>query len=330
MITLIHPSYATAFLRTLAGAKAGSTQQDDSGFSPFAYRIENGAAIIPLQGVLISDFAVGWGFTSYEILRAQLMRAANDPKVARVVLAINSPGGEVAGLDGAAATIENLIGQKPVTAHVQGVAASAAYWLASQCHEIVVSQLSEVGSIGCVFIHVDHSQFFESAGFKVSLIASGRHKLDANAYEALSSGARADIQARVDSLRDDFAREVGAGRGERFSYADALATEAKIFSAPEAVKSGLADRLGTLDDVLGEEGKAGARLAMAHRRAAKSGNPKMAAAGLEPWSNVIARMNGQAAPRPPQQEAAGRHDNNGKPWGQVISGLRERKISENP
>jgi len=219
-----------------------------------SYRVENGAAIIPVRGVLVTDGAfVGgrWGVTSYEGLRAELRRAAEDPKVSKIVLAINSPGGMVAGIDSAAAAIGAARARKPVVAMVEGMAASGGYWLAAQAHEIVVSPLSEVGSIGVIATHVDASAALAGAGLDVSLIHSGAHKVDGNPFEPLPDNVRADMQADVDRLRNAFAAAIAAGRGARLSADAALATEAQVYPAAEAVRIGLADRVGTLEDVLG-------------------------------------------------------------------------------
>ncbi|MCW2319192.1 signal peptide peptidase SppA [Rhodoblastus acidophilus] len=221
------------------------------------YRVDNGAAIIPLRGSLITDGPfIGsiWGITSYEGFRAEMRRAAADPKVSRIVLAVNSPGGMVAGIDNAAAAIADAKAAKPVVAMVEGMAASAAYWLASQADEIVLSPLSEVGSIGVVAMHVDMSGYLEKAGVSVSLIHAGRHKVDGNPYEPLSEATRADIQADIDRLRLEFANAVGAGRGARFDAAKAMSTEARMFDAQTAVKEGLADRIGSLDSILSLSG----------------------------------------------------------------------------
>jgi len=255
---LVHEAHIGSLIAAVAAPRADTTMRGEPDPSNYwGYRVDSGVAIIPMRGALITDgpfIGSMWGATSYEGLRAELRRAADDPKVERIVLAINSPGGMVAGIDGAAAAINDAKAKKPVIAVVEGMAASAAYWLASQADEIVMTPLSEVGSIGVVSMHVDMSAALERAGIDVSLIHSGRYKVDGNPYEPLSEATRADMQAETDRLRLEFARAVAAGRGEKFGADVALATEARMFAASDAVEKGMADKVGSIDSVIPNRG----------------------------------------------------------------------------
>lgn len=255
---LVHEAHLGSLIAAVAAPRADTTIRGDADPSNFwGYRVDSGTAIIPMRGALITDgpfIGSRWGATSYEGLRSELRRAAEDPKVERIVLAINSPGGMVAGVDGAAAAINDAKSRKPVLAVVEGMAASAAYWLASQASEIIMTPLSEVGSIGVVSMHVDISAALEKAGIDVSLIHSGRYKVDGNPYEPLSDATRADLQAETDRLRLEFARAVAAGRGDKFGSDVALATEARMFAASEAVEKGMADKVGSIDSVISNRG----------------------------------------------------------------------------
>ena len=93
-------------------------------------------------------------------------------------------------------------------------------------------------------IHIDQSKALEKAGVAVSIISSGRHKADGSPLSALSDDVRSKAQARVDATRQAFAEAVGSYRGTRMSAAQALATEADIFTGAEAVALGLADAVG--------------------------------------------------------------------------------------
>lgn len=224
------------------------------------YRIDQGAAIIPMRGALITDGPMlpsPWGFATYEGLRAEIKRAAADPKVSTIVLAVNTPGGMVAGLDTAIDAIRAARQKKPVIAMVEGICASAGYWLAAQADEIVMSPMSEAGSIGIVAMHVDVSGAMEKAGYSIELIAAGAHKIEGSPYAALSDDARAEIKAEVEAKRQTFAADVGQGRGARFTAAAALATEAKMYDAKTAVTMGLADRIGSLDSIIASSARNG-------------------------------------------------------------------------
>ena len=216
------------------------------------YRIENGAAIIPITATLVNRG--GWigaqsGLVSYEGLAAQVREALDDDDVERIVLDIDSPGGM---MDGALLLAEQLSDarqQKPLTAVVNDLAASAGYLLAAQADEIVISPTSRVGSIGVIYIHAEYSRALEQSGIGVSIIAAGAHKADGNPYEPLPDDVRADIQRSVDRAWELFIEAVHAGRPS-LSPAAMRAMEARVYEGQEAIEAGLADRIGKLEDVI--------------------------------------------------------------------------------
>jgi signal peptide peptidase SppA len=135
--------------------------------------------------------------------------------------------------------------QTPVTAIANTLAGSAAYWLASQADEVVVSPSGFVGSIGVFARHVDESAALAQEGLKVTLISAGDYKVEGNPYEPLSDEAQAAIQALVNETYDAFVNDVAAGRN--VSAGDVLAGfgQGRMFSAQGAVAAGLADRVDT-------------------------------------------------------------------------------------
>ena len=236
----------TAPLPARAGILTNGLAQSwqKSGRSP--YPVIDGIAVIEIAGVLIHRG--GWigassGQTSYEGLAAQIDAAAEDPAVRGVALEIDSFGGEVAGVFDLADRIRALRRDKPVRAFVAEHAFSAGYALASQAERIVLPRTGAVGSIGVVVMHADLSGQLDRDGVRVTLIRSGRHKVDGNPYEPLPAEVRDDIQREIDVLRFLFAETVAAGRAGRLSDADALATEAGTFRGADAVAAGLADEV---------------------------------------------------------------------------------------
>lgn len=263
---MIHPDKAAIILQVLSGripisgvaAPAGpladrfrgSHQREDGwGMS----RVENGVAIIPIIGSLVNRGA--WigshsGMTSYEGLGAQIREARSDPEVRAIVLDIDSPGGEATGMMRLADDIRAASAEMPVIAVVNDMAASAAYGLASAAREIVVSRTSIVGSIGVVWVHSDHSGQLDKAGIAVTIIHAGAHKVDGHPFGPLSKDVAASFQAEINEFYDLFIETVVEGRGSRLSAEAARATEARVFLGNEAITLGLADKIGSLDEVL--------------------------------------------------------------------------------
>jgi capsid assembly protease len=92
-------------------------------------------------------------------------------------------------------------------------------------------------------MHADMSGQLDQEGLRVTLIHSGRHKVDGNPYEPLPANVRDDIQREIDVLRFLFAETAAAGRAGRLSQEAALATEAATFRGVDAVAAGLADEV---------------------------------------------------------------------------------------
>lgn len=233
---------APARASILAGNLAERLQQH--GDAP--YPVVDGIAVIEIAGVLIHRG--GWigqssGQTSYEGIAAQIEAAAGDPAVHGLALEIDSFGGEVAGVFDLADRIRAIRGAKPVWAFVAEHAFSAGYALASQADRILLPRTGALGSIGVVVLHADMSGQLDQDGVRVTLVHSGRHKVDGNPYEPLPAGVRDDIQREIDVLRFLFAETVAAGRAGRLSQDAALATEAATFRGADAVAAGLADEV---------------------------------------------------------------------------------------
>jgi signal peptide peptidase SppA len=273
---LITPDKAAVILSVLAGRlgvldveasrfvgddtardETGTVLRDDDGYPrqlPYR-RTASGVGIVTVTGSLVNRGAwVGArsGLTSYEGVRHQIQSAAADPQVRSIILDLHSPGGEAVGAFETAAVVREAARSKPVTAVVNGMAASAAYAIASGAAEIVATESGVVGSIGVVLLHADYSRALEAEGIAPTLIFAGAHKVDGNPFEPLSAAVRSDLQAEVDAIYGQFLRTVASGRGGRLTADAARATEARTFIGADAVAAGLADRVGSFEDVLAD------------------------------------------------------------------------------
>ena len=240
--------------------------------------VQRGAvAVIPIYGVLTHRtemIDVSTPSQSTAALARDIKTAAADPAVSQIVLEIDSPGGSVYGTTELGDTIAAVAAEKPVTAMVNLQAASAAYWIASQSSEIVVSPSGEVGSIGVYAAHEDVSRFMEAKGITTTFVSAGKYKVEGNPFEPLGTEARAAIQARVDDFYSQFVRAVANGRKTTQTAVREGFGEGRMVDAQDAVKLGMADRIMTFDDLLaeltGKSSSASNRKAAARRVAAMS------------------------------------------------------------
>lgn len=214
------------------------------------YGVHRGVAVMPIRGILTADSVIlerymGWStYAGIEAAAAELM--ANE-EVAAVVLDVNSPGGHVLGVEGAAAALARLAEVKPVYAIVAPLAASAAYWLTVQARSIAVQPGSWVGSIG-VLATTSWSLQPGEAGYQDFEIASAHAR--AKNPDPTTEGGRALIQMRIDATEGRFHAAVAAGRGIAvadlpgvLSMTGDPADGGGVFWPDDAVSRGLADTI---------------------------------------------------------------------------------------
>ena len=208
-------------------------------------------AVIPIHGTLVrrtSGIEAESGLASYTGIAAQLDAALASPEIAAILLDIDSPGGESGGVFDLADRIRAASEVKPIWAVANDMAFSAAYALASAATRVFVARTGGVGSIGVIAMHVDQSVKDAHDGVRYTAVFAGERKNDLNPHEPISNEAHAVLKAEVDRIYDLFVETVARHRG---LDADAVrATEAGLFFGPDAVATGLADAVGSLDDAL--------------------------------------------------------------------------------
>jgi len=214
---------------------------------------QRGVAVLPVHGLLTHRSyevanASGGGMVATEDLAAAFRQASANPQVGTIVLDVDSPGGHVQGVQEFADVI--AAETKPVVAVVNSMAASGAYWIASQADEIVVTPSGEVGAIGVYRIHEDISEMLAKDGVKPTIISAGKFKVEGNPFQPLSDEARAAMQARVDEMYSNFTKAVARGRGATPSAVRSGFGQGHVVGAKEAVESGMADRVATLEETV--------------------------------------------------------------------------------
>lgn len=214
------------------------------------YALIDSVAIIPVEGTLVHKGGyVGSqsGETSYEGLQTQVAAALSADDVKGVVFEVDSYGGEAAGAFETADMIAKLSAAKPTLAILNEVGLSAGYLMASAARQIVAPEFGRAGSIGVLMMHIDRSRQLANDGIKVTLVTAGKRKAEGSPTEALSDETRARMQTMADRMWNAFAGRIGTYRAGRLSAAAALATEAGVFEAPEALGLGLIDGIGTAE-----------------------------------------------------------------------------------
>lgn len=216
---------------------SASVDEEIREYAKFGASFVNDASslVIGVEDGLADLFA----WTSYSSLRSAIEQGLNSEEVKSICLLINSPGGEVSGLFECCDYIANAKKQKPIYAHVTGMACSAAYAIASACTEIYATKTSEIGSIGVFAEAVDYSEYEKKQGI-LSRIFRSRNAEKKNLSAFTEEGAN-DLQAKVDYYEDQFYGLICRERGiDREECVEAYGHGA-VFLAEEAMDRGMVD-----------------------------------------------------------------------------------------
>lgn len=242
-----------------------------------------GVAIIPLRGVIahrMGSMSESSGGMSAERFTAMMQQAAADPRVAAILIDVDSPGGTIPGVLEAADAVYQARETKKVVAIANSVMASAAYWIASQAHELVAipSALDpSIGAIGAFMVHQDVSAALEKEGIKTTVIKAGKFKAE-GLFEPLSDDRRASLQAVVDGAYAQFVKAVARGRGVAPADVRGGYGEGRALTASDALRAGLIDRIATMDETIARLASPQARARIGNTEARASSEVEVAAA----------------------------------------------------
>lgn len=187
----------------------------------------------------------------YDAIAARFDLAMGSDVTSAVLMVLDSPGGDVAGLEqGVARMLESKKKHgKKVVAFVNEMAASAAYWIAAAvADEIVIPPAGRVGSIGVIAAFVDLTAAAEKAGEKWTVIRYPAGKADAMPLAPLTDLATERVSATVEELGKRFHKAISNARD--ISTKEIRAMNGAVFSGKAAIAAGLADRIDTLEGAL--------------------------------------------------------------------------------
>jgi ClpP class serine protease len=205
----------------------------------------NGVAVVPVHGPLFRRadmFSEISGATAVDTLATDIQAADDDPAVNRILLDIDSPGGEAAGIIELAEHIRGVSAVTPVTAYIGHLGASGAYALAAGAAEVVMAKMAVAGQVGVVLTvrAVDDSDDVEFVSAQ-----SPDKRLPVSSDEG-----REKLQALTDRLGEEFVGAVAQLRG--LDTADVIAWRGGVLVGHDAVEAGMADRIGTFEGTLSD------------------------------------------------------------------------------
>ena len=205
-------------------------------------------ALIDLRGEIAADTD-----NSAEALTGALRSAFEDAGAQAVVLRINSPGGSPVQSGIVNDEIHRLkaLHGKKVYAVVEEICASGAYYIAVAADEIFVDKASLVGSIGVLIEGFGFTGLMDRLGIERRLLTAGVNKGMLDPFSPQNDSHVAHAKSMIDQIHRQFIDVVKAGRGDRL-HESPETFSGLYWNGEEAVRMGLADRLGSVDFVARE------------------------------------------------------------------------------
>lgn len=210
--------------------------------------LEGGVARIGLRGPIFPRANMMTrcsGATSAETLISDVRAAFDNPSVRGILLDVDSPGGRVTGIHEASSTIRELraLEEKPIVAHVDGMDASAAYWITSACDAIFAAPTSMIGSIGALC----ELSPPEKGGKSLKVVS---HRAPLKAQDPHTKEGRARLQDMVNAAEEVFFEGVSQNRGVSVETVAAQYGQGAVLTAKAALEAGMIDGLLTQNEAI--------------------------------------------------------------------------------
>ncbi|RMF46584.1 MAG: signal peptide peptidase SppA [Deltaproteobacteria bacterium] len=213
---------------------------------PTTFPVGEKVAVVEIQGVIDSSRS----------LMEQLVDYREDPTVKAVVLRVNSPGGAVGPAQEIYEEVKKLARDKPVVVSMGTVAASGGYYVAVPARRILANPGTLTGSIGVVMQFTNMEELLAKIGLKSQVVKSGAHKDIGSATREMTDEEKNILQGLIDDVHLQFVSAIAEGRKMDLKRVKELA-DGRIYTGRQALKIGLVDELGNLQDAIALAGKMG-------------------------------------------------------------------------
>lgn len=195
------------------------------------------------SGSHIAKVRITGTITQDDKLLERLEKIRKSPRVAGVIVQIDSPGGTTTGGESIYEAVRKIAAEKPVVAEVGTLAASAGYMIASATDHIVARQSSIVGSIGVLIQYPDVTGLMDKIGIKLEEVKSSPLKASPSPFKPTNEEERAMVRRLIMDSYDWFVDIVANRRSMTREQALALA-DGSIFTGRQGLQNKLVDALG--------------------------------------------------------------------------------------
>jgi protease IV len=187
-------------------------------------------------------------------MKAALKEARENDKIKAIVLRVDSPGGSALTSDLIWREIEITKKLKPIVVSMGNYAASGGYYIACNANEIFAEKNTITGSIGVFGILPNLNQLSNKIGVNTEQVKTNANAGDYSPLMPLDANFKKVTQESVENIYNIFVKRVADGRKMSIAVVDSIA-QGRVWTGSEALKIGLIDKIGGLEDALAAAAK---------------------------------------------------------------------------
>lgn len=203
----------------------------------------------PVFGERVALVKIEGPIMSAETAVDEIRKYAKDSTVRAIVLRVDSPGGDIVASQEIYEEVKKAAARKKVIVSMGSAAASGGYYVSAPATRIVANPGTLTGSIGVIMEVPNLKGLMDRLGVRTEVVKSGSLKDMASIFRGMGPKEREVLQGVMDDLHDQFVRAVSESRKIPLEKVREMA-DGRVFSGSQALKLGLVDELGTLQDAI--------------------------------------------------------------------------------
>ena len=217
--------------------------------------IDDRIAVIYAQGPIFNTEG------SAEIIGKDALNKAFDEileskKIKAAVLRVDSPGGDALTSEIILNASRAFKGKKPLVVSMGNVAASGGYYISSLADRIFADPMTITGSIGVLAAFPNIRGMTDKIGINAEHVTTHKNAMGYSVFESISKGFKKSTTYSIEKIYYTFKSRVAEGRSLSMETVEEIA-QGRVWSGKDAVKNGLVDTLGGLQEAI----KSAAKLA---------------------------------------------------------------------
>ncbi len=212
--------------------------------------VETKIAVISIRGLISGYMRGAVGESMVEDVKLELEQALADNSVRAIVLAVDSPGGEVTASDIIYEAVKKADEKKPVVVSMGAVAASGGYYISMGARHVFAHETTITGSIGVIMQTLNYSELLGKVGVQMVTLKSGKFKDVLSGSRAITPEEQELMQANIMQTYARFVGIVAKRRNLPEAELRAGMADGRPLSGRDAVNAKLVDEVGDFEDAV--------------------------------------------------------------------------------